>query len=110
MNEERLVVFSTAPNSAVAEELARHLLGEQLAACVNVIDGIRSIYRWEGEVHRDPEVLLVIKTDRAHLEPLTETLQNQHPYDCPEVVAVPIVGGSADYLGWLTDSLAVNPS
>jgi len=106
MSDERLIVFSTAPSSEVAEALAEHLVGEQLAACVNVVDGIRSIYRWQGGVHRDPEVLLVIKTDREHLEPLIETLQNRHPYDCPEIVALPIVGGSTEYLEWLTGSLA----
>ena len=105
MNNDALVVFSTAPGTEVAEALAEHLVTEQLAACVSLVDGIRSVYRWQGEVHRDSEVLLIVKTDQRRLEPLIETLQNRHPYDCPEIIAMPIVGGSADYLDWLASSL-----
>ena len=108
MNNDSLVVFSTAPDNEVAEALAEHLVSEQLAACVNLVAGVRSVYRWEGEVHRDPEVLLIVKTDQQHLELLTETLQNRHPYDCPEIIAMPIVGGSAGYLDWLTSSLSAD--
>ena len=105
MNNDSLVVFSTAPDDEVAEALAEHLVSERLAACVNLVGGIRSVYRWEGAVHRDPEVLLIVKTDQQHLERLIVTLQNRHPYDCPEIIAMPIVGGSVDYLDWLTGSL-----
>jgi periplasmic divalent cation tolerance protein len=106
MSTDGLIVFSTAPNDEVAEALAEFLVAERLAACVNLVDGIRSIYRWQGEVHRDSEVLLIVKSSRDLLEPLVETLQNRHPYDCPEIVAVPIVGGSGDYLAWMASSLA----
>ena len=105
MNSDSLVVFSTAPDTDVAEALAEHLVTEQLAACVNLVGGMRSVYRWQGEVHRDSEVLLIVKTDQRHLEPLIETLQHRHPYDCPEIIAMPIVGGSAEYLDWLASSL-----
>ncbi len=105
MNSDSLVVFSTAPDTEVAEALADHLVKERLAACVNLVGGVRSVYRWEGEVQHDPEVLLIVKTDQQHLELLIETLQNRHPYDCPEIIAMPIVGGSAGYLEWLTSSL-----
>jgi periplasmic divalent cation tolerance protein len=108
MNNDSLVVFSTAPDTEVAEALAEHLVGERLAACVNLVGGVQSVYRWEGEVHRDPEVLLIVKTDQQHLELLIATLQNRHPYDCPEIIALPIVGGSASYLDWLTGSLTSN--
>jgi periplasmic divalent cation tolerance protein len=105
MNNDSLVVFSTAPDTEVAEALAEHLVSEQLAACVSLVGGMRSVYRWEGEVHRDPEVLLIVKTDQQHLESLVATLQNRHPYECPEIIAMPIVGGSAGYLEWLASSL-----
>jgi len=75
-----------------------------------LVDGVRSVYRWEGEVHRDPEVLLIVKTDRQHLDSLIATLQNRHPYDCPEIIAMPIVGGSAGYLDWLASSLSGDSS
>ena len=105
MNNDSLVVFSTAPDTEVAEALAEHLVSERLAACVNLVGGVRSVYRWEGEVHRNPEVLLIVKTDQQHLESLVATLQNRHPYECPEIIAMPIVGGSAGYLEWLASSL-----
>ena len=110
MNSDNLVVFSTAPGTEVAEALAEHLVNEQLAACVNLVGGLRSVYRWQGEVHRDSEVLLIAKTDQQHLEPLISTLQARHPYDCPEIIAMPIVGGSAGYLEWLTSSLTTDSS
>jgi periplasmic divalent cation tolerance protein len=106
MSTDSLIVFSTAPNTEVAEALAEFLVAERLAACVNLVAGIQSIYRWQGEVHRDSEILLIAKTNRDHLEALVETLQNRHPYECPEIVALPIVGGSADYLAWLASCLA----
>ena len=105
MKSNHLVVFSTAPDMEVAEALAEHLVNERLAACVNLVGGVRSVYRWQGEVHRDPEVLLIVKTDQQRLEPLISTLEDRHPYDCPEIIAIPIVGGSAGYLDWLTNSL-----
>ena len=77
-----------------------------MAACVNVVPGVRSFYRWEGEVQNDDEVLMIIKTDAGHLEQLTERLVAEHPYECPEVVALPIVGGYEGYLSWLSESLS----
>ena len=94
------VVLVTAPG-AEAETLGRTLVGERLAACVNVVPSVRSIYRWEGEVQADDEALLVIKTTEARLGALTERVQALHSYDLPEVLALPAVGGSAAYLGWV---------
>lgn len=106
MSDSRLVVLSTAPNDEVAAQLAATLVGDRLAACVNVVGGLRSFYWWEGQVQNDDEVLMIIKTDAAHLEQLTERLVSEHPYECPEVVALPIAGGYEGYLSWLSESLS----
>jgi len=96
-----LVVFCTCPDQAVAERLAAALVDERLAACVNLVAGITSIYRWEDQVQRDSECLLIIKT-RQIIYPLLETrLQELHPYETPEIIALPIQAGAAPYLNWL---------
>ena len=100
------VVFVTAPDVEVAERLARGLVEERLAACVNLIPGIRSFYRWEGAVHDDAEVLLVVKTRTDRLEALASRLQELHPYELPEILGLPVIGGSQAYLDWIrTESL-----
>jgi periplasmic divalent cation tolerance protein len=106
MSEQGMVVLSTVPDEAVASRLASALVERRLAACVNIIKGVRSLYWWEGNLQDDAEVLLVCKTGEAHLSELTAVLEELHPYDCPEVVALPVVGGSAAYLGWVVDQLS----
>ena len=100
-----MVVLSTAPDESVAAELAAALVERRLAACVNLVPGVRSLYWWEGELQDDAEVLMVCKTDARRLDALTSMLQEMHPYDCPEVVALPVEGGAEAYLAWITDTL-----
>jgi len=100
---EELIVFVTVPSRDDGERIATALVGEQLAACVNVVGPIRSIYRWQGEICRDDEHLLLIKTTRARYAALEARVQVLHTYDVPEIVAVPIERGSAAYLAWITD-------
>lgn len=95
------MVFMTVPDSEVGARLVRHVVEEQLAACGNLIPGVRSIYRWKGEVCDDAEILVILKTTAARLDLLRERLVALHPYDCPEVVAVPVTGGHSDYLDWV---------
>lgn len=95
------VVLVTAPDAEVGERLARALVDERLAACVNVVPGIRSFYRWEGRVQSDDEVLLVIKTRADRCEALVDHVRSVHPYDLPEVLALPTAGGSVPYLEWV---------
>jgi len=99
-----MVVLVTCPRQTVGEKLARALVQERLAACVNVIPGVTSIYRWEGRICRDAEVLLVIKTRRLRLAALIRRVKALHPYSVPEIIALPLVGGSASYLSWVCDS------
>ncbi len=95
------VVLVTAPEEAVAADLARTIVTERLAACVNVVPRVRSIYRYEGAVQDDAEVLLVIKTTEECMESLCERVRALHPYDLPEVLALPAAGGSVPYLEWV---------
>ena len=100
---EALIVFVTVAARADGERIAEALVGEQLAACVNVLGPVRSIYRWQGEICRDDEHLLVIKTTRARYAALEARVKALHSYEVPEVVALPIELGSAQYLAWIGD-------
>ena len=95
------LVLCTCPDAPTASRLARALVEERLAACVNVVGGVASTYRWNGEVHVDDEVLLVIKTMADRFEAMQARLVALHPYDVPEVLAIEPAGGAAPYLAWL---------
>ena len=102
---EPLLALSTAPDEACARDLARALVERRLAGCVNWTP-VRSAYRWEGAVQEEGEALLLIKTDRARLDELRRTLDELHPYELPELIAVPIGGGSEAYLQWLGEAVS----
>jgi periplasmic divalent cation tolerance protein len=105
-----LIVYCTLPTgeqAGRATEIARALVEEGLAACVNLIPQIRSFYRWRGEVHADAEQLAIIKTTAERFEALRARLVEMHPYECPEVVAVPVAHGHADYLHWVREMTGV---
>jgi periplasmic divalent cation tolerance protein len=99
--QEHLVVLITAGSQEEADRIANALVAEMLAACVNVLPGVTSVYRWEGEVQRDQEWLLVAKSTREVLDDLVRCVQAIHSYDLPEIIALPVVGGSEAYLRWL---------
>ena len=96
-----LLCLSTCPDTETAARIARTLVEEQLAACVNRLPGGASTYRWRGEIHEDAEVLLVIKTTRERFDALRERLVELHPYELPELVAIEIAEGLPAYLDWL---------
>ena len=91
----------TAPDGEVADSLARAVVGEGLAACVNVVPGVVSIFRWQGEVMRDTEVLMVIKTTDGNVEPLRARVVELHPYEVPEVLVLTVDAGHEPYLDWV---------
>jgi len=101
-----LLCFCTCPTEDVAHRLAELLVNERLAACVNILPGLTSVYRWQGEVETATEVMLWIKTNRHHYPQLEATLRAAHPYELPEIVAVSLNTGSHAYLQWINDSLA----
>ena len=95
------VVYVTVPNSETAETIARALVSEKLAACANVVPGLTSIYFWEGAVHQDPELLLIIKTRQTLFDQLAARVKALHPYTVPEIISLPVQQGSQDYLEWI---------
>jgi periplasmic divalent cation tolerance protein len=105
MESEALLVLTTCGNEADAAALARLVVERRLAACVNAIDHVASTYRWEGKVCEDRETLLIIKTTKARLAELEQTIRAESSYELPELIAVPIGTGSTAYLAWLTESV-----
>ncbi len=101
MNNEVLLVISNFPDHATAEAAADALVNENLAACVNILAGCTSIYRWEGKLNHTEEVPLLIKTTRAAYPRLQDRLQELHPYELPELIAVPVTTGLPAYLAWV---------
>lgn len=95
------IVLTTCPDAANAERIARTLVAEGLAACVNILPPMRSIYRWQGKIEDGSEQLLVIKSATARFPVIRDRLRALHPYELPEIIAVPIVDGLPAYLAWL---------
>jgi periplasmic divalent cation tolerance protein len=96
-----LEVHITAPDRAQAEALARMLVDQRLAACVNIVGGVRSIYRWDDQIQEADEVLCLVKTRPELLGPLTDRVRAAHPYEVPEILAFEVEEGNEDYLRWL---------
>ena len=103
MSEQRLIVLCTAPDQSSAEQIAGALVDERLAACVNILPGVTSVYSWQGKRETDRELVLIIKTRQAVYQNLEQRIAALHPYELPEIVAVPLVGGLAGYLGWIDE-------
>ena len=102
---DKRIALTTCDTIEAATALARALVEERLVACVNVVPGVRSIYRWKGEIQEDGETLLVMKTDAAHLKALEQAVLRLHSYDVPEFIALSVDSGSEEYLNWVEDSL-----
>jgi periplasmic divalent cation tolerance protein len=100
-----LTVLCTCPEAATARRLAGGLVEQGLAACVNILPEIRSIYRWHGALQEDAEALMIAKTTRQAYARLEAWLVEHHPYDVPEVLALPVQAGSPDYLGWVLNEI-----
>jgi periplasmic divalent cation tolerance protein len=96
-----IVVFVTAPSEKAGEKIAQALLKERLAACVNIVPGLKSLFRWKGKISTEEEVLLLIKTKDRLFEKLKKRVIELHSYDIPEVVALGILAGNEKYLDWL---------
>ena len=104
MDTDYLLVLCTCPTGNVADTIATALLEERLAACVNQVSGIRSLYRWKGRVECDDEILLLIKTTTASFSRLEAMIQSRHPHELPEIIGVPLTSGSDAYLDWINTS------
>ncbi|XP_013118398.1 protein CutA homolog [Stomoxys calcitrans] len=99
------VAFVTAPDEKIAKKLAHGLVEQKLAACINIIPNIQSIYMWEGKVNEDNEYLMMIKTQTTHVEELTKWVRDNHPYSVAEVITLPIEKGNLPYMKWLAESV-----
>ena len=99
--QEPIVVLTTCPDEAAAARIGRDLVESGLAACVSRVGPVQSIYRWQGALQDEPEVLLVIKTVTTRYSELEMRLKSLHPYEVPEIIALPVTRGSAAYLAWL---------
>ena len=102
-----LLCFCSCPDSETAQRIADVLVDERLAACVNVLPGMRSVYRWHGAIEHADEVLLLIKTTRAQFEPLLARVASLHPYELPELVAVEVAAGLPAYLDWVLEQTCI---
>jgi periplasmic divalent cation tolerance protein len=106
MTVETMVVLTTCGNDEDADALAQLLVERRLAACVNAVSRVMSTYRWKGEVQHDRETLLIIKTTASRLAALEQAIRKHSKYELPEVVALPVAAGGADYLAWVGESVA----
>jgi periplasmic divalent cation tolerance protein len=104
MQEQLIVVLITAPSALVGEQIARVLVEKRLAACVNQAGAVQSLYHWQGAVHQDEETLLIVKSRMDLFEQLASAVKSLHPYEVPEIIALPIVSGSPDYMQWIKES------
>lgn len=104
MSAPAQIVLCTCPEQETAQRLATGLVERQLAACVNVLPGVRSFYRWEGRLEQADEVQLLIKTSNNNYPAVEQFIRQQHPYEVPEIIAIPVTAGLPAYLKWLEDA------
>jgi periplasmic divalent cation tolerance protein len=101
-----VIVLLTGPSGEELQQMATRLVEERLAACVNILPGVTSVYRWKGGIERGSEALGIVKTARALIERLQARVLQMHPYEVPEVLVIEATGGSRDYLDWVLDSVS----
>jgi periplasmic divalent cation tolerance protein len=99
------IVLSTCGDRETAERIAHRLVEQRLAACVNILPGVQSVYRWQGAIQADPEVLMLIKTKAPLIQEVQSTIASLHSYEVPEFLVLPVLGGSDAYMAWLGSSL-----
>src|SRR4029077_6209240 len=107
---DKIVVLSSCASAAEAERIARSLVEKRLAACVNILPGVRSIYHWQGAIEDSQETMLVIKSNRELFHDLQAEIGKLHSYEVPEAIAIPLVDGSENYLAWMDRELAKRES
>ena len=96
-----VIVLVTCPNVRSAAKISDVLIKKRLAACANTVPGIESRYRWKGKIRKSKEVLMIIKTTKALVKKVEKAVKENHPYEVPEIIAIPIVSGSPEYLNWI---------
>lgn len=104
MDSSYTVIFVTTANKKEAERIAQHLIKNRLAACVNIVDNIKSVFWWRGKIDKGKEVLLIIKTKKILIDKLIKKVKALHSYEVPEIIALPIITGNKRYLDWINES------
>ena len=105
--KQHIIALNTCPDEQTAGTIANKLVEQGLAACVNIVPAIKSVYQWQGKIEQDNEILLIIKTRRDVFSRLEDLVRELHPYELPEIVAVPIDTGLKEYLNWMDESLDI---
>ena len=105
MSEKLHIVLCSVPDEETARQMAQQLVGEALAACISILPGMCSVYRWKGKIETEREALLLIKSGETVYTELEERIRAMHPYELPEIIAVPICNGHSEYLNWIANSL-----
>ncbi len=101
---DAIIILTTCPDEEFAEEFARKLVDMKLAACVNILPAMTSIYRWEGSITKESEHQLLIKTASSNFASIEKLLQTEHPYELAELLMIPVLSGSTNYLNWIQDN------
>jgi periplasmic divalent cation tolerance protein len=104
-----VLALTTLPGDFDATALAQDLVGAGLAACINIVPGVKSVYTWKGVPQVDQEQQLVIKTTEAQIDPLWDAIRSRHPHDVPEFLILPVIGGSDDYVRWVDENVGPKP-
>lgn len=105
MMKKSIVVFITTKNTAEAETISRALLDAKLIACANIVDGIKSLFWWQGKIDESGEAFLMAKSHEELLPDIIRTVKKNHGYSVPEIIALPVIGGNPDYLKWIDQSV-----
>lgn len=106
--DEYIIVLTTCNSTDIATSIAEIVVNKKLAACVNIVNGVESVYQWQGKIARDQEILLLIKTRQSLFTQLQQVVQQMHDYELPEIIAVPITAGETNYLKWI-ESATLQP-
>jgi len=110
MNTQYIIILVTAKDKKEAEKIARGLLESKLIACANIVEGIQSLFWWRGKIDSSKEVLLILKTKKSFFKKISIKVKSLHSYQTPEIIALPIINGSKDYLAWISMSIGPIPS
>jgi periplasmic divalent cation tolerance protein len=104
-NKKYVIIFVTAPSEKIASQIGKMIISKKLAACVNIIPEIRSLYRWKNKICNDKEFLIIIKSSAKRFNELAVKIQKMHPYEIPEIISIPITKGSNSYMKWLSENI-----
>jgi len=100
---EHILVLITCKDNSEAQHISAALVGQHLAACTNIMPNVRSVFHWKGSIEHEDEVLMMVKSQDQCLDRIVDVVKQEHSYDTPEIIALPIIGGSDEYLSWLVD-------